>query len=376
MKVLILGAAGKAASAVISSLCFQPRLERIYLADHNAEALCKQSADLAHLPVSVRYLEAEDEGSLVSRMEEADLVLGCLGPFNLHEGRIVRAAMAAGRDYISLCDDPGSLREVMAMGSEAARRGIRVLCGCGLTPGLSDLLARRASSRLDRVDSVRFAWFLELGPYLGAATLEHLLHSFAGKAPGRRGGSPSGSRAGSWEELVAFPSPVGTRMVTHLSHPEPIALTGAAAAADEIWFKAGVGNRASGLLLHSLARMAWGERTEIWKAAVSAAATAVARRGGGSCPTALRITCSGTRHGAPESRTLCVVGDYYRISGLVMAAAVDTLMVNAWEPGVYKPGDVLDHPAFFSWMHRAGLRIMVGEEIKQAGAGDIRMRAG
>ncbi len=82
MKILVLGAAGKAAGAVISSLRLLPALERIYLADHNAEALCRQSADLAHLPVSMRYLEAGDEGSLMSRMEEADLVLGCLGPFH------------------------------------------------------------------------------------------------------------------------------------------------------------------------------------------------------------------------------------------------------------------------------------------------------
>ncbi len=283
--------------------------------------------------------------------------------------------MAAGRDYISLCDDPGSLREVMAMGPEAARRGIRVLCGCGLTPGLSDLLACRASSWLDRVDSIAYAWFLELGPYLGMATLEHLLRSSAGKAPVRRGGSQYEARAGSWEEVVEFPSPVGTRMVTHLSHPEPVAPTGAAAKADETWFKAGVGSRAGSLLLNSLARMIAGEKTEIWRAAVRAAAAAVARRGG-SCPTALRVTCSGTRQGLPASRTLCVVGDYYRISGLVMAAAVDTLIRGAWEPGVHNPGEVLDHPAFFSWMYRAGLRIMVGEEIKQAGAGDMRMRAG
>jgi saccharopine dehydrogenase-like NADP-dependent oxidoreductase len=376
VKILVLGAAGKAAGAVVSYLRFLPALQRVYLADHNAEALCRQSADLAQLPVSMRYLEAGDEDSLVSRMEEADLVMGCLGPFHLYEGIIVKAAMTAGCDYISLCDDPASMRDVMAMGPEAARAGIRVLCGCGLTPGLSDLLACRASSHLDRVNSIGYAWFLELGPYLGTATLEHLLRSFAARAPVRRGGSQREARAGSWEEVVEFPPPVGTKMVAHLSHPEPVAPAGAAAKADETWFKAGVGNRATGLLLNSLARMAWGEKTEIWGAAISAATTALARRGKGSRRTALRVTCSGTRQGIPESRTLCVVGEYYRISGLVMVAAAHAMIVNAWEPGVYTPGEVLDNPAFFSWMYRAGLRIMVGEEREQAGAGDISMRTG
>ncbi|MEW6553843.1 MAG: saccharopine dehydrogenase NADP-binding domain-containing protein [Actinomycetota bacterium] len=367
MKVLLLGAAGKAGAAVLYYLRFLPELQRVYLADRNAEALCKRAADLAHLPVGMRYIEAWDEDSLASRMEEADLVLGCLGPFHLYEERIVKAAMATGRDYISLCDDPAALREVAAMGLEAARAGIRVLCGCGLTPGLSDLLASRAASRLDHLDSVAFAWFLELGPHLGMATIEHLLRSSAGKAPVRCGGNMREARAGSWEEAVEFPSPVGTRMVAHLSHPEPVAPTGAAARAREAWFKAGVGNRTAGLLLGSLARLAWGEKSELWGAALSAAASLLARRSAGPSITALRVTCSGTRQGVPDARTLCVVGDYYRISGLVMVAAARELFAKAWDPGVYAPVDVLDRPTVMAWMRHTGLRVMVGEEIEQAG---------
>jgi hypothetical protein len=373
MKILVLGAAGKTAKAVIPYLHLLPGLERIYLADHNAEALCKQSVDLSHLPVSTRYLDAENESSLYARMEEADLVLGCLGPFHLHERRIAEAALVAGCDYLSMCDDPESTREVMSLGAEAVRNGVRVLCGCGLTPGLSDLLACRACSRLDRVDSIEFAWFLEFGPDLGAATLEHLLHSFAVKAPVRLGGSPQKARAGSWEEAVEFPPPVGVRLVSYMSHPEPFTLASAAMGARDIWFKAGMGSRAKDMAMQSLARMSEGAGMDLWKAAVHAMASAVARRGKASCHTALRVSAAGTREDTVFKRILCVVGDYYGISGLVMAAAVNGLMKKAWEPGVHTMDTVLDNRDFFAWLRHAGLHILVGEERRDEGTAGSRL---
>jgi len=362
MKVLILGAAGRAARAAVNALRSHPGLERLYLADNNAEVLCRLSADLAHLPVSLRYLDAENESSLYERMLEADLVLGCIGPFHRHESRIVRAAIAAGRDYLSLCDDPAAVDEVLAQGAEAEKGGIRVLCGCGMTPGLSNLLACRAASRLDRIDSVEFSWFLELGSGMGAATLEHLLHSFAGKAPALQGGKTAAARAGSWEEIVEFPSPVGRQAVSYLSHPEPSTIPSTLAGAREIWFKAGVGGRGMGFAMHSLAWLGEGQRTELWQTALRAAAMGIVRRGDSSCLASIRVTACGVKDGAPARRALCVTGDYYRLSGLVMAASAASLDEKEWAPGVYAPEAVLDDPSVFAWLHRAGVRVLLGEE--------------
>ncbi len=362
MKVLILGAAGKAAGAVIPRLRLLPGLERIYLADHNAEALCKLSADLAHLPVSTRYIDAGSENSLYERMMEADVVLGCLGPFHLYEKRIVRAAIAARRDYVSLCDDPASVRETLALGGEAERCGVRILCGCGLTPGLSNLLACRASSFLDRVDAVELAWFMELGSNLGAATLEHLLRSLSGKAPVLREGRRATVRAGSWEEIAEFPPPAGRQVVSYLGHPEPATLPEAIAGAGDIWFKACVGNGARRLALHTLAWLGGGERSELWMTGLRTAAAGVARGGERSSRTSLRVTARGIRNGAGALRVLCVSGDFYRLSALLMAAAVDGLAKRAWAPGVHTPEMILDAPPVFAWLYRAGLRVLVGEE--------------
>ena len=123
-----------------------------------------------------------------------------------------------------------------------------------------------------------------------------------------------------------------------------------------------MGSRARGLALHSLAWLGAGERTELWLTALRTAAIGVARHGERSCHTAVRVTAGGVKNGAAHQRVLCVTGDYYRLSGLVMAAAVDGLTIAGWAPGVYTPEGVLDEPAVFGWLHRAGLRLLVGEE--------------
>src|SRR4030042_1118759 len=161
MKVLVRGAAGRAGRGVALSLSGMGGIERIFLADNQAEALTKLASDLGPPPVSPRFLDADNSRSLSERMAEADLVLGCLGPFHLYEGRIVEAAIAARRDYISLCDDAEALQEALSQSADAERNGVRVLSGCGLTPGLSNLLACRAGSGLGRGDCLGEAWCLE-----------------------------------------------------------------------------------------------------------------------------------------------------------------------------------------------------------------------
>jgi Saccharopine dehydrogenase NADP binding domain len=373
MKVLVLGAAGKAGRAVVLSLSGISGIERIFLADNQAEALTKLASDLGHLPVSTRFLDADNDRSLSERMTEADLVIGCLGPFHLYEGRIVEAAIATRRDYISMCDDPVALREALSQSADAESNGVRVLSGCGLAPGLSNLLACRACSRLDRVDSLGIAWYLEMGDGLGTATVEHFLHSFSGKsACHHEGGREAKSRAGSWEEYVEFPPPVGWQVVGFLGHPEPVTLPYAVGGVSSAYFKAGVGNRRRNLALQSLAWLGEEGMAEPWVTALHAAAGGIVRRGGGRCLSALRVTAKGWRMEVEKSVVRAVVGDYYRVSSQVLVAAVEDWMKSRWPAGVHTPERILDNRDFFARLHSRGVRFLVGEERSDGNGMDAR----
>lgn len=361
MRVLVLGAAGEAGRAAVACLAGLQGIERIFIADRNAEALNKLAVDLGGLPISPRYLDAEGVRGLRERMAEADLALGCLGPFHACEGRIVEAAVASRRDYISLCDDPAAVEEALSLHSDAERAGVRVLSGCGLTPGISNLLACRAASRLDRVEAVEMAWYLEVGNDLGTATLEHLLHAMGGRVDVLRGGRARKARAGSWGEMVEFPPPAGWQEVSFMGHPEPATLPDTLVGVPEIRFKGGVGGRAGNAAMQSLAWIGGWDKGELLTMALGAAARMMARRSQASRRTALRVTARGALRGVGEEVTLAVCGDYYRLSGMAMAAAAAHLVEAGWPAGAYPPERVLDDRGYFRRLYRSGLRVLAGE---------------
>jgi hypothetical protein len=366
MKVIVLGAAGKSGWAAVHSLFSLGGIEHIYLADHDAESLSRIAADFAHLPVSSRFVDAESERSLRERVSEADLVIGCLGPFHRYEGRIVRSVIAAGRDYLSLCDDSQAAEEAFSLDGEARRRGVSILCGCGLTPGLSNLLACQVSSRLPGAESVELSWFQELGGALGTATLEHLLHVYGVKVPLYQRGGVREVRGGSWEELVEFPPPVGWKAVGFLGHPETITLPRFLRGVMDVSVKGGIGgSRARGLALHSMAWMSEGWSREPWDTALRGMAAGILRRGGDGCMSALRMEMTAQSGGGIGKVIIAVMEDYYRISGLVLAAAVEQWKKATWPAGVHPPEGILDHGMALAWLREKGVRFLVGEEKKR-----------
>jgi saccharopine dehydrogenase-like NADP-dependent oxidoreductase len=358
-KILVLGAAGRAGHAVTSTLLTLGNVGRVFLADGNAEGLGKMVTELDHLPVSPRFLEAEREANLRERMAEADLVIGCLGPFHRYEGRVMNAAIALGKDYISLCDDPEAVTEALAMDGEATAKGVRILCGCGISPGLSNLLACRAASRFDSLESIELAWYLQPGSQLGTATVDHLLRSMSGKAPYYHHGR-SDARSGSWEEINEFPPPIGRQPVSFLNHPEALTLP-AVLDVPEIRFKGGVGGRQKTLLLETLGWMERNGGSELIGILLRSAARSILRMDNASCLASVTAKATGTASGREETRILGVVGDYYYTSAALVLAAIKQWTLGRLPVGVHPPERVLNDPSVFASLHAGGLRVLVAE---------------
>jgi hypothetical protein len=138
----------------------------------------------------------------------------------------------------------------------------------------------------------------------------------------------------------------------------------------DIRFKGGVGGRPVNLAMQSLAWMGGEEKGELRMMALGIAARAMTRRTETSCRTAVRATARGTLRGIAEETILAVSGDYYRLSGLAMAAALAHLVEVGWPAGVYPPEVVLDNRGYLSRLRRDGLRILAGRQ------GDATREAG
>ncbi len=119
--------------------------------------------------------------------------------------RVARAALARGAHVITCADDPAEVRALLALDATAAAVGRTVVVGAAMSPGLSCLLARYASSRLARVDEVHVASLGTGGP---ACARQHH-ESFSLVALDWLDGAWRRRAGGSGRELVWFPEPVG-----------------------------------------------------------------------------------------------------------------------------------------------------------------------
>ncbi|GFP27853.1 saccharopine dehydrogenase family protein [Candidatus Hakubella thermalkaliphila] len=155
MKVVVLGGAGDMGSEAVKELVKFPEVERITIADLNTAAAEKLVSSLGQEKVRVQKVDATCHQDLVNVLKGHTVAAGALGPFYRFEKPIVEAALAAGVDYVSICDDHDAASAVIQMDRTARDKGRKALTGMGWTPGLSNILARKGYHALERPESIR-----------------------------------------------------------------------------------------------------------------------------------------------------------------------------------------------------------------------------
>lgn len=119
---------------------------------------------------------------------------------------VARAAVVAGRPLAAVIDEEPRINELLALDDAARKAGTTLAIGCGLAPGLAEVLARHAANALEGADEVHVARVGAAGDAC-VATLRRLRkdralewHEAAWRSERRLGA-----------QLVWFPEPVGAR---------------------------------------------------------------------------------------------------------------------------------------------------------------------
>lgn len=236
VKVLVIGGTGSMGRRAVTELAPEAAVEQVTIAgrDEGAGRQVQQQAAEAQRAAGIApgqgarlplvTLDVTDREAVRRVMAEHDVILNAAGPAYLLEEPLVRAALAAGRSYVSLCDDADAVEKVLPLDEEARAAGISVMPGMGWTPGLTNLAVRHAVNQLDEVDHIHIAWVGSSAGGVGKAVVYHVLHTFSGQAVAITDGRPVAVPAGSEPEQLTFPHPIGKVTVRHVSHPETVTI--------------------------------------------------------------------------------------------------------------------------------------------------------
>ncbi|HPU00720.1 MAG: saccharopine dehydrogenase [Firmicutes bacterium] len=240
MRIVVLGGAGDMGSEAVRDLVKFTDAEQVTVADLNTVAAERLAADLGDKRVVVKKVDATSRDELVEVLKGHDVAAGALGPFYRFERPIVEAAIEAGVNYVSICDDHDAAEAVLGLDEAAKEKGLKILTGLGWTPGLTNIFARKGYGELDEVEKINVYWAGSAGDSEGLAVILHTIHIFTGHVASYQNGEFMLVKAGSGKEWVDFPAPLGKVATFHLGHPEPVTLPRYLKGVKEVTLKGGL----------------------------------------------------------------------------------------------------------------------------------------
>lgn len=163
MRVLVLGGAGAVCRETTRDLAQFSDFDEIVVADFNLEAVNRLIESIGDPRLRALFFDAEDFSRMLTLFPQFDVVVNGL-PFK-YDLLVNQACVKVGVNGLDLSsEDPQ-----FALADEALSKDMLFVPGVGATPGITNMMVRRASDLLDRMDEVEvfFAAFRCLAPAPG-----------------------------------------------------------------------------------------------------------------------------------------------------------------------------------------------------------------
>jgi len=221
VRALFLGGPGFIGTQAVEDLVATSDFSEIVLGDSDLGKAQKLASRLNDKKLSAIAVDVTKENELVETMKGFDIVISAL-PFS-YDIYVTRACMRAHVNGI----DVSSTREQMAMSEQMQKAGTTYVMGCGATPGVTNVLARRGADLLDKVDDIKIFW----GSFRCMAPAPGLVHTtlweFDPSIEDRvyyQNDKYVKVPPFSGEETVEFAKPIGVQKVYYVPHPEPLTI--------------------------------------------------------------------------------------------------------------------------------------------------------
>ncbi|HEX4489904.1 MAG TPA: hypothetical protein VH914_01750 [Acidimicrobiia bacterium] len=195
-RVLLVGL-GEVGVRAARQLVETPGVDRVLVAGHRHRRVDELVESLGTRAESIDFRPGDP-------IPNVDAV-ACALPDDL-DVKVVMTAVEQGVAVASCADAAPTIDRLRALADSARERAVTVALGCGIAPGLADVLARHGAEAFDEVDEIAVARFGCAGPASVASVRSER------SAPARDwydGAWRSIDRPA--EEIVWFPEPIGAR---------------------------------------------------------------------------------------------------------------------------------------------------------------------
>jgi len=363
-RVLVLGGSGEMGSAAVADLVARTDHE-VTVGDIRVDAAAVLLQRLGAPARAVR-VDVDDPASLAAALADTDVVLN--GTYMRQNVQVTESAIAAGVHLVDLGSYYPETLQQLAMHERAVARGSRIVPGCGVAPGLTNILARHGADRLDSVEAVRMYSYITHPMWTSPGIVVTRFDASVGTSvvleAGRLVERPSFSGA----EVHVFPDPYGEQEVHLVPHPEPVTLPRYLDVADvsfKVGYPADETRRIRVLLELGFDATAPFAVEGVEVSPVRFAAAYIGRRGIGPTDRSAnvkQVCVDGVRAGRPVTLVFDFAVEQVgrsassAITGTVAAIAAD-LVARGGPVGVIPPEGAFDAGAFLAALAQRGLTV-------------------
>ena len=154
MKICVIGA-GAQGSVIAKILAEDPEIDKVVLGDINTQLLQRVAKKIGSSKLSTERVDAGNLDDLARVLKGADVVVNAtLTYFN---SPIFHSALKHGANYVDFAED-WPLRETFLENLKTSdkwkKAGLTAVKSQGITPGVTNVLARYAADRLDKVEEI------------------------------------------------------------------------------------------------------------------------------------------------------------------------------------------------------------------------------
>ncbi|MBE0410096.1 MAG: saccharopine dehydrogenase NADP-binding domain-containing protein [Anaerolineales bacterium] len=163
MRALVLGGAGAVCKETTRDLSKYSHFDEIVIADYNLEAVNKLINELADERLKPLFFNAEDYQGMLELFPQFNIIVNGL-PFQF-DLAVNKACVEVGVNGLDLSSEDPQFQ----LHQQAVQNDMLFVPGVGATPGITNMMVRRATEMLESVDEVEiyFAAFRCLAPAPG-----------------------------------------------------------------------------------------------------------------------------------------------------------------------------------------------------------------